>query len=343
MRNTLLVALLAFVACGRAEPPAAWSIASPYEGVDWARTGRHRACFHSHTTETDGKLRPHEVVDAYHRIGTTVLAITDHNARTDPWTAFAERRSAYESRDPAALGMIAVPGNELSHHDHTVALWSDDGGDRTGLSRILAPLAVEASLRAIAEDGGLAILAHPGRYRRGVEWHASLFRKHPVLVGMEIYNQGDRYPEDRDRWDAILTALGPDRPVWGHSADDMHVTAHVGRNWNLLLLPELSEEWVRRALESGRFLWVYAPGGPSGPSPPTIEAIRVDADTGTIEIDATGHHRIDWISNGSIVAHGPRLQLAAVRRLGHYVRAVLHGAEGSQTGTQPFGLSRREE
>ena len=38
----------------------------------------------------------------------------------------------------------------------------------------------------------------------------------------------------------------PDRPAWGYSDDDMHVASHLGRNWNVMILPGLSHEDLRR-------------------------------------------------------------------------------------------------
>ena len=61
----------------------------------------------------------------------------------------------------------------------------------------------------------------------------------------------------------------PDRPVWGYSNDDMPSGAkHLGRNWSMLLLPELTSDWVRRGLIGGRSYFVYSPAGHAGPPPP---------------------------------------------------------------------------
>lgn len=343
---TVAVAVVGMLS-GCAKPE--WSIETPYAAVDWQNDGRYKANFHTHTTGSDGRLNPHEVVDWYHAHGYSILAITDHNRVTYPWTGFtdlepsdgARRRLANnqletesldrEDRDPAALGMVAIQGNELSRHHHTGSFFNDHDGATT---------TEEASLDSVTARGGIAMLYHPGRYDRPVEWYAELYTNYPVLFGLEVYNQGDRYPGDREKWDEILTALGLERPVWAFSNDDMHTTRHLGRNWNIMMLPELSDEWVRRGMLEGRNLFVYAPEGHSGPQPPVVASIDVDKRAGTITINATGYDRIEWISEGMLVHEGETVDLSAIEELGSYVRAMVYAQEGeSVVGTQPFYVS----
>jgi hypothetical protein len=130
-------------------------VVNPYADVDWAQVEQHQANLHTHTTQSDGRLTPNQVIDEYRKRGYTILCLTDHNLCTWPWTGFAglerkgnafmgdraaereslerddgektDRRKArrappvplYEDRDPAALGMLTMPGNEASMHHHT--------------------------------------------------------------------------------------------------------------------------------------------------------------------------------------------------------------------------------
>lgn len=155
-----------------------------------------------------------------------------------------------------------------------------------------------------------------------------------------MYNQGDRYPNDRATWDAILTELMPERKVWGYSNDDMHTTAQLGRNYSVMLLPELSADWVRRGLEQGRSWFVYNPEVSASIAAPVIESIRVDPSLGLIKIHASGSHETVWISDGAEIHRGDQIDLLAQPRLGPYVRAELRGENGIMVGTQPFGISR---
>ena len=353
LSSLCLLALLPLLGC--TTPPDAvlrgdalpgFVIENPYAAVDWEVFGQHKANLHTHTTVSDGRMNPHEVIDRYHALGYTVLALTDHNAVTYPWESLTDlvpsgpskRRVAnddlqsgdlaFENRDPAALGMVAIQGNELSSHHHMGSFLSDHNNTANE----------DASLAAIAAKDGLAMLYHPGRYGQSLEWYLDLYRRHEHLFGLEIYNQGDRYPLDRELWDAILTELMPDRPVWGYSNDDMHTLGQLGRNWTLFLLPELSEAHVREALVNGHSFYVYVPRGHERPQPPRIRDIQVDADT--IRLVASDYEEIVWISDGHVVHRGPVVSLGTTTNLGAYVRAELHGTDRSVTGTQPFGIRR---
>ena len=136
----LLLPLIVFAigsGCSTAQHPVT-VVVNPYEAVDWDHHDRHRGNFHTHTTESDGKVEPAEVIDRYHARDYDTLALTDHNKATWPWTAFG--------RDPEALGMVAVPGNELSRHHHTLSLFSDLKNETKDL---------ETSLQQIEDGGGI--------------------------------------------------------------------------------------------------------------------------------------------------------------------------------------------
>ena len=120
---------------------------NPYEGVDWERTGRYKANLHTHTTQSDGRMPPAEVIGHYHQRGYHILAITDHDRCTWPWEKFGA--------DPAELGMVAVAGNELSRHHHTLSLFCTLATQTRDL---------ETAIAEVAEAGGVAVLAHPAMH-----------------------------------------------------------------------------------------------------------------------------------------------------------------------------------
>jgi hypothetical protein len=344
----VLIIFIISSACG-----SKLKIMNPYEGVDWETHTQYKANLHTHTTMSDGRLNPHMVVDHYHELGYNILAITDHNEVTYPWTAFAEMTASqgsrnrmndapatmpedlvYENRDPASLSLIAIQANELSRHHHMGSFFNDHNGTTTEIE----------SLDATAAKDGITMLYHPGRYQHrnpeiyNLQWYVDVYRNYDHLFGLEVYNLGDRYPNDRHMWDSILTVLMPDRPVWGYSNDDMHATNHIGRNWNLLILPELNHEQVRQGMEKGLSFFVYAPQGHTGPQPPVIESILVNERRGTIEISASGYDSITWISGGKIIHEGININLNELDNSYSYVRAKLHGPGGTVKGTQPFGI-----
>ncbi len=335
-----------------------WDIENPYESVDWNNHEQYKANFHTHTTRSDGRLNPHEAVDGYHALGYDILAIADHNGVTYPWTAFStmeasslsirrqeENPDAYpetfefENRNPETLGMIAIQANELSSHHHMGSFFTDHKRPPYGV-RVDYTVTEEESIRDVGQTGGLVMLYHPGRYDRPVEWYVDFYERYEHLFGLEVFNQGDRYPDDRLIWDSILTITMPDRPVWGYSNDDMHSWAQLGRNWNMMILPELSLESVRAGMENGLSYFIYAPEGHEGPEPPVVERIRVNNRRGNISISATHYERMVWISGGEVYHEGHSIDLDILPESISYVRAKLYGEAGTVAGTQPFGIRR---
>lgn len=308
----------------------------PYADVDWASFTQYKANLHTHTKAGDTKIEPADVVDMYHDHGYKILALTDHDtniteATTWPWQDFG--------RDPAELGMVAIEGNEISKLHHIGSLYSGYGNAKVTTE--------EEVFQKIGELDGIAAFNHPGRYThsdrpervRTVDWYCDYYLRHPHIYGMEVYNQMDRYPTDRATWDAVLTQLLPGRPVWGTANDDMHEPSKsFGYSWNIVILPELGDALVRDALVNGQFFFAHAPNGRAGPQVPTIEKITVNERSGTISIQASGHTSIDWIAEGEVVQQGADIDLSQVAGA-KYVRAMVHGPEGTVVGTQPFILA----
>lgn len=349
-----------------------FSIDNPYEKVNWKEYGQFKGDLHTHTSRSDGHLSPQVVVDRYYDLGFSILAITDHDLVTFPWQKFSaftasertfnmrekemyylpdEKIFIYENRDPDSLGMIAIQGNEVSHHHHMGSYFCDHE-DRDNL------LNEAGTLEAIAKKNGLAVLNHPGDYNGSrpsrpfypIEWYIDLLQRHENLIGMEAYNTGLAYqPDHINKWDSTLTRLMPNRPVWGFSNEDYHgdfrpggeVRHVMGRNGNVFLLPELSIEEVRLAMENGVFFFFHTPEDPGGLPVPEINSIRVNPQKGTIHIKASNYDCIEWISDGAVIHKGDHIILSDFPEIGNYIRAVLYNSEnGALTGTQPFGIRK---
>lgn len=335
----ILVVAAQLAGCASRPPAARFIIDNPYQHVDWTKDRQFKANFHTHSNMSDGREAPASVIDLYRDVGYSVLAITDHDIlgpdggerdpkrhqTTWPWQKFG--------RDPQSLGMVAIEGNEITRNHH-IGSYFNDYGDADVNSE-------HQALTQIGSRGGLAVFFHPGRHEKTVAWYVDFFRRFDHLLGLEVYNQGDRYPKDRETWDKILSVLSPSRKVWGFSNDDMHKPwDDLGRNWNILILPELSLHEVRRAIENGSFLFVYSPMGHAAPPPPVIKAITVYPESASIYIQTSGHEAIDWISRGEIIGRGERLDFAGLITMDGYVRAKIHGSDGIVVGTQPFGIRR---
>jgi hypothetical protein len=288
----------------QAAPAAPRPVANPYAGVDWTRHEACKANLHTHTALSDGRLPPRKVIDRYAELDYAVLALTDHDTKgpggdrqhpdreqtTWPWPRFG--------REPRRLNLVAIEGNEISARHH-IGSYFTGYGDSSATSE-------ENILAAIGRRGGLAVFFHPGRYERPAAWYANLFRRHPHALGVEVYSDGDSFPQDRQKWDDILEDLLPERPAWGFSNDDMHRPKNIGRNWNVLLLPERTPAAVRAGLESGAFFFAYCPQGPAGEPAPAVRQIAVDPAARTIRIEAEVDFARDRRANRTRLRWGRR-------------------------------------
>jgi hypothetical protein len=340
--------------------PVESEIINPYAGVDWKRSGYYDANLHTHTNLSDGRYDPHYAIDKYHELNYDILALTDHDSMHHevwpkalyPWTELnaiyhqiKDQRSSrfdrtygeladeeWQNRDPEELGMVSIEGSEISRTHHTGSLFNDyAGGTRSE----------DTAFQEIAQRGGLAIFFHPGRYNRPTEWYVSHFQRHDHVVGMEVYNQADRYPVDRQKWDSVSYQLMPDRPVWGFANDDTHTDADFGRNRNVFLLPELKKERIFDAMKQGHF-YFFVPVEQGVPPPVRLTGVEVTGDLIALEV-AGDFDRIDWITynpftgESQTLAEGLEFSLEALVVPSPFVRAVVISPEG-RTYTQPFGI-----
>ncbi len=338
-KKSLLTSILFIAALALFSGAAAGNLLNPYAQIDWQTYEQHKANLHTHTTQSDGGGNPDEIIDLYHQRGYTILAITDHNLCTWPWQNWG--------KDPAALGMLAIPGNEASRHHHLNSFFIEFETDSSN---------AEQSFEEIGAAGGLAQINHPGRYweptNEGaipdgvVDGYVNWLNAYSHIVGVEVVNSFNRYPHDRQLWDALLTAMMPEHPVWGFANDDLHYLILIGLSWTTFLLPELSETALREAMINGEFYFstaaTHVPQDPA--QTPIINAIAhdqvggvitIDADSGGAPLPQTDYH---WISEGNLIHVGPSLAYRETPGVGVYVRAELIG-QGGTTYTNPFGVS----
>ena len=320
---------------------------NPYEGVNFV-ANHYKANFHAHTTNSDGAEAPEVVVQAYHADGYRILASTDHNHVTWPWIDFGI--------DARELEMLPVPGNELSRHHHNLSLFNlYPFPERERSTRNL-----RTSLQEVTENGGINILAHPGRYWEPHEEevpedvasdYIEHFTEFEFLIGMEVYNQEDRYPWDRKLWDALLEEMMPDRPIWGFANDDSHELKHIGLNQNRFPLNELTESAVRKAMIEGRFYFSSVTTHPGNlrdsDEVPKLTRVHYDKKNNKLTLEAESNgaalegSRFSWFSNkGKKIASGKTIDLDKTEGLTTYLRAEIRG-DGGTTYTQPFGLTEK--
>lgn len=335
-----------------------------YSNVNWNTTNRYKANFHTHTSQSfDTQYSTSTVVDRYKNAGYKILALTDHDANSYPWTMFDLYNAEAEPRNPADMGMLAIPGNELSKDRRNN--WSETTGGEFNHHNDLFTGRKGQEFMSLRESyaytealGGMQIINHPGQYwnrdteyakgaKNSPEWHADNFKQYSSLVGLEVYNQGNRRPYDRILWDQILTLTMPGRPVWGYSCDDTHSTDQYFRNYQFMLMPELTVDALKDAMTAGATVFSYEFTGSGEDKAPHIESISVDESQNLITIKSNDADDIEWIysahrtgtaastTQSTVIAKGNTFDYSGFQ--GSYVRARLVNQYG-ETATQPFGF-----
>ena len=337
---------------------------NPYATIDWATVNQYKSNLHTHTTQSNDAIDEFttaNVVDKYHAAGYKILALTDHDYNPYPWQLFPQYLSGVPARDPETLGMLAVPGNELSK-DNTNS-WSERTGGQFNHHNDFFTGRQGQEFASLQESyaytyalGGMQIINHPGQYwnisntysetqKDGPGWHASNFKKFPSLVGLEVYNQGDRRANDRVLWDQILQRTMPMRNVYGYSGDDTHNNEQLFRNYNMMLMTDLTTEDLKQAMRTGASYFCYEPKGSGEAKAPRITSIEVDEQAQTITIEANG--LVHWIyatDKTSSAASSARSTVVGIGKTfcykgyqGTYVRAYITNVYG-ETCTQPISF-----
>ena len=396
----LAISLMLALTVSTATPADAplFIISNPYANVDWETFGQYRAGFHIHTQNSDGAASLADTVRDHFNKGFDIIANTDHDVLANGWIEApigawnapqmltSEQKTAIyaglydgyfpepfgpERRRTQSNGMISIPfTNEQSRTDHIVTLWADFTSSRG--------YTVNDVLARTDNVGGIAIIAHPGRETGGVRGgdegaaisndpeivaeYVRLFQQFDSNIGMEIFNRLDNETRsDRILWDNILMQTMPyGRNVWGFSNDDSHALNGTGYNWNVMLLPELTADDTRIALEAGAFYTVARVDRrlnindtfPNGSvmsndgsydtlyllEQPTPGITNIIVGNDVITIFARDYDRIEWIADGVVIYVGNSLDLAEnAAVINSYVRAQIISTTGVAM-TQPFGV-----
>ena len=203
-----------------------------------------RVDFHMHTTFSDGKNSPAEMVLRGRELGLDALAITDHNYFDSSLTGIAVAKKAQ-------LGLLCFSGEEVTAGTwHVVSIGASGGvgfePEREGYAGMLQ------SIDLIHALGGRAYLAHPYwiyRRRTNMPWqdYARLLQQ-GGFDGVELL--GDCTWEENLRAVAQFgaQALFGRYPVLGNS--DAHSSAHtLGAYWSLVMAEDLTHAAVLKAIE----------------------------------------------------------------------------------------------
>jgi hypothetical protein len=219
-----------------------------------------KAALHTHTSDTDGELRPEAVAQHYEWAGFDVLAITDH------WTLTSV---------PSTDDLLVITGAELAvdplgkgRYTEILAIGidalpEDPGGDRAYWERIdnydfktFPDLSTAAAF--ITGQGGAAFVAHP--YWSGLPPEVILDAR--GLTGLELFNASAERESGRGDssyiWDLVLESGASLSAI---ATDDSHYPLFdIGDAWTMVRAEDRSRDAVLGALRSGRS---YASNGPT--------------------------------------------------------------------------------
>lgn len=212
---------------------------------------------HCHTTRSDGKGTPENVIRQFEHAGYDFLALTDH--------CIYNYKNYAEDSD-----LLIIPGTEMDcdlpgvgiHCIHTVVLGPEkaDGNGYEQDERFESP-ALEKAEQAqpmfddILAHNNIAIFCHP-------DWSSNTSEEVQAVSGysmIEVWNSGGVIEFDMDhsapRWDELLLN---DRHIWGVATDDGHLLYDHCHGW-VRVNAEKNVASVLDALKTGAF---YASTGP---------------------------------------------------------------------------------
>ena len=209
----------------------------------------YRANLHTHSTRSDGKFAPDEVMKLYSEAGYDVMCMTDHM-----------RTSCIGEIDPH--GMLLLPGVELHpsggriRRSHLLAVNAPEDFD-ISVARLseTGENFMQQTVDAVNAAGGLCYFAHP--YWCG-------FRSEEVaalhgLAGIEVYNTSTRYigrEYNMQLWDELCD-MGLRLPAL--AVDDVHRPRDLFGGWTEICCEERTRECVVDALRNGNY---YSTQGP---------------------------------------------------------------------------------
>jgi hypothetical protein len=303
------------------------NIINPYQEINWENINYYKANLHTHTEQSDGYHSVKRVINTFNLNNYDILAITDHNTYTWPWSNYIDDSLEKE------LNITPINGSEISNTHHIGSYFNDYAGEAKSEIKVL---------NEIQNNNGLAVFFHPGRYQKSKEWYINYYQNYENLIGQEIFNKNNRYPNDLEFGDKVLFELMPYRPVWGFANDDMHsIPRYLGGHYNIFLLKENTAQAVKKGMEKGHF-YIYNPVR-NGEEPEFfIDNIKVEEDK--IKITIKGEYRrIEWIAYDSVseknkvFAEGTVFQISDLSYKTTYIRAKITSRAGDIL-TQPFGI-----
>lgn len=207
----------------------------------WYKVG-----LHIHTTLSDGKMSPKDVIALYESKGYDAIALTDH------W---------HYSQGGQFGNMLVLSGCEYNapEHDATVGVMHIVG---VGMER-QPQLTVEMSRQQVVEQilacGGLPVLAHPAWSMNTLTDAQDL----PEIVHTEVYNAVSEAHESMRAYSESFVDMCANAGIYYGllATDDTHYFdgSDECKGWVMVRAEELSRQALLKALRAGDY---YASQGP---------------------------------------------------------------------------------
>ena len=377
---SLVIAIVSalFLPVGAFAGQVSYEISSPYENLDWDKMNQYKAQLHTHTLYSDGTVDIKDVVEEYYALGYDILAVTDHGVVNKGWnrvpevmdligynqyiTNFVPVSNERYKELTTGVGRDGRPMLDVSYgielnalvvrKNHVNGFFVDYGNGIIGEEEDY-----ESVIAGNSAAGGITVINHPGdfiyanrdqskaRDINNLKIFAEPLLKYDSCVGIEIFNLRDTSDRaDRVLWDTLLQYTIPQgKNIWGFSNDDSHALDDIGVTQEIMLMPELSNDALRTAMENGTFFACskYARNEMGEDFVGTgdyaeISKVIVDDEADIIAVDATNYDVIEWIADGEIIATGDTLDLKEHSdEIGCYVRFQIKN-EGGIVCSQPF-------
>jgi predicted metal-dependent phosphoesterase TrpH len=280
-------------------------IRSPYQNLpQW-----FRGCTHTHSTLSDGEWSPGQVVAFYRDRGYAFLAMTDHDAFTDLSRFTTPEFQALSSEEVTVRGREHIVGLQLKG-------LVQSSGDH------------QATINAINDQGGLAIVAHPNWASFSLERCLGLHGYAAIEIYNVVCNSLEYNGYALQYWDRLLRQGAR---VWGIATDDAHRIPYEGaKAWIVVDAENLNAEDILKSIRAGNF---YASSGPH------FQGFEVDGNT--IKVWCSPAVEIRFMTGDlhpALRLRGDGLTTAAYspRPEDPYVRIEVVDAQMQSAWSQPF-------
>lgn len=281
----------------------------------------YKGNLHAHTSNSDGRRSPEEVIAFFQQTGYDFLALTDH------WKRTADE----EMRD----GLLLLPGIEIDYTlpaqvIHIVGVGMSAEILEEQANRASGP---QHGINAIRACGGRAILAHPAWSLNTPETIAALHN----ITATEIYNTVSGAPWNGDRADStnvldLAAAHGCLLPTV--AADDCHFyNGDQCQAYIMAQLDELSLQGVLRALDEGAY---YASCGPR------IQQVEIEDGLVTVTCSpisqAVFHSNVVYTAGRTVQGEDMTQVSYQIKPGERFLRIRLTDAQGRHAWVNPIAL-----